>query len=435
METPNCIRLYVSCATLLAVLSYSTVSRADHPNAGTDSLSELLTEAYANSLQIKEAEKSLASISIRSKQALSPYLPEVSLEGGYQMNRLSDESTKGSFGYAQGKINLYRGGKDRARKEIKEREVELAEFKVRKLKSKVERTVSRQYYELLYLQESIALKTEAINSNKSQVEMAKKKKVAGFTSQADVLEFEFREATLKSDLNLLMQNESILELELRQILGRNSENKIRVSGHLKREIVKGSIDQFTAKAINENETLGELNSNLKTAGLEKDAIFSNYLPQLNLEGKYGRLATEERVLSGDNNYQLMLKLSVPLFSGLDTRYGSQAQTHEISKLEISKLRVEQEIRTEIQSALTKFQSINERLDLEEKNIERSKQYYEITQAEYRRGVKNSPDLAGAAERLFDARIRNLEYRKEVYFSILDLAETLGVTGGEIIGLR
>ena len=36
----------------------------------------------------------------------------------------------------------------------------------------------------------------------------------------------------------------------------------------------------------------------------------------------------------------------------------------------------------------------------EENIKRAERYYRLTQSEYNRGVKNSPDVLGASQRLF-----------------------------------
>jgi outer membrane protein TolC len=46
----------------------------------------------------------------------------------------------------------------------------------------------------------------------------------------------------------------------------------------------------------------------------------------------------------------------------------------------------------------------------EENIDRAERYYKLTQSEYARGVKNSPDVLGAADKLYG--------RREKYFEIL-----------------
>lgn len=416
--------------TLIAIgmiTSAEPIAFADHPNAGNVALSALIEVALKNNIEIKESEKQYeASLALR-RQAISPYLPEVSVEGGYQNSKFDTESSNGSFAYGRATINLYRGGKDQAELNARSEEEKFQNIKFEKTKAQVEREVSKKYYELLYLQEGIAVKEEAIEANKSQTDLALKKRSAGYTSQADVLEFELREATLNSDIGFLKREEATKERELRRLLGRVDEPIIRVGGHLHRETFTKDIGTLLKLALQERVDLKEADKNIAVSNLQYKSLFGDYLPKVDLEGKHGKLVGEERVFNNNHNSVVMLKVSIPLFSGLDTVYGRQAKSNEVAKNDLTAARIRQEIKVQLENAISRLRSIEERLNLEEKNIERSKQYYTITLNEYRKGVKNSPDVAGAAERLFDARLRNLEFRKEFYLTRIEITEAVGIS--------
>ncbi|MGE4108438.1 MAG: TolC family protein [Bacteriovoracia bacterium] len=403
---------------------------ADHPNAGNVTLSSLIEEAFKNNIEIKEVEKEYEASTASRKQAISPYFPEIAVEGGYQNGKFDNESSSGSFGYGAARINLYNGGKDQAQVSIRSEEEKFQKLKLEKTKSQIEREISRKYYELLYLQEGIAVKEEALKANKAQNELALRKKSAGFTSQADVLEFELREATLNSDINLLRREETAKERELRRLLGRDDGPIIRVGGHLRRERFTQSDERLIKLALEERIDLKESEKNIAVSSLQYRSLFGGYLPRIDVEGKYGKLAGEERIFNNYNNSVVMLKVSIPIFSGLDTVYARQAQASEIAKNELSAGRVRQEIKVQIENALSGLRSIEERLNIEENNIERANKYYTITLAEYKKGVKNSPDVASAAERLFDAKLRNLEFRKDFYLTQIEIAEAAGVSSLE-----
>ncbi len=409
-----------------------SIAYAHHPNEGDVTLSTLIEGALKNNIEIKEAEKQFEMSTSSRKQAVSPYFPEVGVEGGYQTSRFENDTSSGSFAYGVAKINLYHGGKDQAQLSIKNEEEDFQKIRLEKTKAHIEREVSRKYYELLYLQESIAVKEEALVENKSQSQMALKKKVAGITSQADVLEFELREATLRSDINFLKQEEATEERELRQITGKVEGPLIRVGGHLNREVFSPSQEALLSAALFEREDLKEAQKNVSFSELEYRSFFGDYLPRVSLEGKYGKLTNEERVFNSKSNFSALLKVSIPLFSGLDTLYARQSKASEIARNDLITTRIKQGIKVQIENALSRLKSIEERLNLEEKNMEHSKQYYEITLSEYKRGVKNSPDLAGASERLFDARFRNLQYRKDFYLTRLELAGAIGVSQQELL---
>jgi len=81
--------------------------------------------------------------------------------------------------------------------------------------------------------------------------------------------------------------------------------------------------------------------------------------------------------------------------------------------------------SELDAALTEIKALNQRIDLEEKNLERFEKYYKLTLDKYRRVVKNSPDMVGASERILDARLRNLEYRRDLMIAQAKLYELTG----------
>lgn len=119
----------------------------------------------------------------------------------------------------------------------------------------------------------------------------------------------------------------------------------------------------------------------------------------------------------------MLKISVPLFSGLETLNETRAARSTIAAEEASgATRKTLLARQYVENLLSQLTTISDRINLEEKNLSKSEEYYKITLGEYRRGVKNSPDMVGASERLLEAKIRNLEYRKDFYLTKLKIYE-------------
>ena len=149
---------------------------------------------------------------------------------------------------------------------------------------------------------------------------------------------------------------------------------------------------------------------------------SGFLPSVDLEATYGKLANEERVFAGNDNYSVALKVSVPLFSGLETLNQTRSARSKIVAKEAAASKKNLSTLAEADNLFSKLTTLNDRLNLEEKNLSKSEEYYKITLSEYRRGVKNSPDMVGASERLVEARIRNLEYRKDYYLTKLKIYE-------------
>ncbi len=399
---------------------------ADHPNEGSLAIEQLIKHAESNNLDLKQIEFNLKAAQADLFSKRGRYYPQFSLEGGYLTSRVSQENHSGVFLFGKAEWNLFRGGADDVQIKQTGLNLDLEELKAKALKLKIKNEVSKVYYEMLFILESIALKERALSFNAEQMKLAVAKRNSGFTSQTDVLEFELRESTLRSDLLLLQQDREIKSKELALLLGSSTpETFFAIKGHLHRSSVKPNFSQMLEQLRKNNKELRESELLVKTLDYDKRRVVADFLPQLDLEAQYGRLAEGERVSDGNHNYSVMLKLSIPLFSGLETYYAHQFVQSTLQARHLKKIKQSQDVEIELEKTLSSIQILNHRLDLEEKNLSRSETYYKMTLSEYRRGVKNSPDMVGATERLLEARIRNLEYRRDLALSLLKVKDLVG----------
>ncbi|OYZ21759.1 MAG: hypothetical protein B7Y39_08630 [Bdellovibrio sp. 28-41-41] len=420
MNQPLCFRHLV----LVGLLLLGGKVSAHHPNEGSLTLEQLLKEAEVQNLDIKEAESQFKSSEALASSLNGRLMPQLSVEGGPLTTKFDDEKNSGTAVYGRAEWNLYRGGRDSSELDKAKIRSDLDRKKYEAVKSKVIREVSRIYYELLFFLEGSDLKQKAIEMNQEQMKLAKLKKSSGFTSSADVIEFELREATLNSDLKMLTQVITEKSRELSVLLGR-SDSSIP-------NLVKGHLTRESSTTLNKENVLSRLNmSNIEIAESqaelklsEKDAAIarSGYLPSLDLEAKYGKIGNEEKIFAENNNYSVMLKLSVPLFSGFETMNQTKSARSAVVARNTAASRKTLLIIAETENLFSQLSTLTDRLNLEEKNLSKSEDYYKITLGEYRRGVKNSPDMVGASERLLEARIRNLEYRKDYYLTKLKIYE-------------
>lgn len=279
----------------------------------------------------------------------------------------------------------------------------------------------------MFLLESIAIKEESLRLNQEQIKLADKKRSAGFTSKADVIEFELRETTINSDLKDLIQEKENKSRELSILLGRNeSESNLATKGHLERGKLVFNKEKIMQAIGDFNSDLNEIKINLEKSRAEKEIARAAFLPKLDLEAKYGKFANEERIFDNNSNYTLGVTINIPLFSGFSSKNELSASTLEINAIETQIRKQNLAVKTEAENLLAKLSTTLSRLEIEEKTLSRSEQYYQITLDEYRRGVKNSPDMVGASERVLNSKIRNLEFRRDFQITKLKLLELVGV---------
>lgn len=411
---------------LFLILGVGTTVLADHPNEGKVAISQLIEEAKQNSLEIKQTEENLNSLKSKLNSQYGKLSPKISVEGGPQSTKYDDEKSNATALYGKAEWNLYNGGSDKAVMDLSKSEIEIQEKRLKYLKNKVKREVSKIYYELQFILESISLKQKALELNSQQMKIAKAKNSSGFTTSSDVLEFDLRDSTLQSDLVLLNQQLDQKSRDLDVLLSRKNQTAPEiVKGHLTRETFTLNRDELLSKIQDNNDQLLLSKIELQLAETEKRQAKSQFLPKLDLEARYGKLANDEKVFNDKDNYSVILKFNVPLFSGFED-YNSVKSVS--AKVASSQMAIDQKsisLNAELDSSLAEIKALNARLDLEEKNLERSEKYYKLTIDEYRRGVKNSPDMVGASERLLEARIRNLEYRRDLMLARAKIQELTG----------
>ena len=251
------------------------------------------------------------------------------------------------------------------------------------------------------------------------------------TSAAADLEFELKDATLRSDLKrfLLEKDERARELSL--LIGyKNPTAEIVVKGHLVRDSRTPKKSVVSQRLENENLEILEAKVEYEQSQADKVIARAGLLPKLDVRGRYGKIESEGRIVAGADNYEVFLTLNVPLFSGFSSVGEVRSSQARVEESAAVLKRTSAQLRATVDGLYAKLASVMERLDLEEKTLVRSELYYKITIGEYRRGVKNSPDMVVAAERLLEARIRNLSYRKEFYLVRLDIEGLVGAMPNE-----
>jgi outer membrane protein len=417
-----------SCSLLTGLLALllSSAASADHPAEGSATLRQLIAEATGQNLEIQQATKDLEAKRAEVRARFGAYLPEVSIAGGAQSTKLDEARSSGPALYGVAEWNIYRGGVDRAAYERARLESEFLERQTEIVKARVSRAVAQAYFDLLFLDESVALKETALAMNGEQMKLARAKMSSGFTSNADVIEFELREATLRSDLQELGRERGAQTLGLTALLGRKDATAtIGIRGHLQRDPFRPKSAALLDQVATNNPEVLAAQQALRASEIDKSVARAGYLPTLSLEAQFGRILTDDAVYKQNNNFRGSLLFKVPLFSGLSTKNSVRAATllTERQDLELSRQKIG--ARVALENIVARMSSLQDRLDLEERTLSRSEEYYKLTLGEYKRGVKNSPDMVGAAERLIEARLRNLQFRKDFQLAKLELFSLTG----------
>jgi len=393
---------------VFTILILSSVLSALQAGAKPLSLQELEALALENNGDYLAAQKQAGAAESALRATGAAFLPAFSANTGWLDKKTTTEPEKGYLGYLEGRVNLYRGGRDSAERVLSGIELSRAELQLEQRRRELLRQVRDLFAVMVSSQEMLMIELEERKTNEEQKRMAAKKVSAGLTSEVDTIEFELREQAIEGTIRKFRSQLEQARASLAVLIG---ESEIReVAGEIPAPADWALPEEPFVKSLVYRTSVLE---NTK-AGTRHDALFGEYLPELSLRAAYGRITGTERPFSSDkleSSYGVLL--SIPLFSGFDTRYRRSQASFEQEAAEKSVTQGRAEIEAVARNVGTEKKALLDLYKINEKRLERLAKYFQLTISEYRRGVKNSPDLVGATENLFDARKRRVELQKDL----------------------
>lgn len=343
------------------------------------------------------------------KSEESIFFPTFGVEGGYQKFDSDSEKISGNFGNIFGEYKFDLGGSNYFRYKAASTESEIAQLKYEQTQKQLQWAIETKFSYALYFQESIKFFKTALEQNVNFAQAAKKKRASGLASDADVIEFDLNESILKSDLEEIQSGFGESLNNLRVALGLDLSESFELNGVLEHYHIMESIEQLKGR-LNKTNLKGQLIIlESKRAGYLQTASYGSFLPEITLRATYGRRGMDEPP-GPEQTYFVIARWE--LFSGFKDLGNYQKALALQQKAELEKNQSEINLPKELEVEFKKFIALQNRVDLESQNKERSKRYLNTVMSEYRRGVKNSADLKAASMQLLDASIRDLKYRYE-----------------------
>jgi outer membrane protein TolC len=391
------------------VLIFSLLVSANAWAATSVTLKEALEKAGVSNPGLKSSEFDYkASLgSLQSEQSV--FLPTFGIEGGYQKFDSESQKISGTFGHVFGEYKIDLGGSGYFQYKAASVEADIAHLKNEQVQRQLQWNIETKFSRALYLQESIKLYKTALEQNISFAQAAKKKKASGLASDADVLEFDLNESILRSDLEEIQSDYNEALNDLRVALGISYAEPIELKGSLDHFHIQGSFDEIKSR-IQASSYKGQIAGlEAKRANYLQSASYGGLLPEVSLGATFGRRGIDEPE-GPEQTYYVIARWE--LFSGFkDVGNYKKALAME-QKAEFEKRQSEINLPGELETEYKKFLALQNRVDLESQNRERSRSYLNTVMKEYHRGVKNSADLKSASMQLLETSLRDLKFRYE-----------------------
>ncbi|MBL7543041.1 MAG: TolC family protein [Bdellovibrionaceae bacterium] len=343
------------------------------------------------------------------------FLPSFELYAGQESFKKGLGTQKSQPGYGvEANLNLYNGGKDRLSADIYDLGWQKKNLQYRRISADELLLVRKLYWEILYAKEKIALLEGQTKLNEQNSASALKRIRSGVATESDKMEFEIKAVDLKQDLEMSKLQLKIQTDELKVLLNVNEKSEVKLPDtighqHTFEESVKHSHEdhELISKESDVQASINEFTS-------QKEANL--WRPKLDVVAGFHQFnQREEPEFSTDEERResfvgLRLSLSIP--EGLNSLKESQALAQEATAYRRLADFQRKQAHAHVESEIAELKLLHSQIHDAEENIQRAEKYYQLTLSEYARGVKNSPDMLSASEKIFEVKNRRLQILKD-----------------------
>lgn len=374
----------------------------------------------ANSLDIKASEAQEG----RLLRSFTPQIEVFAAQESFKEGSKAEQSQP-TYG-AEAKINILNGGKNLYDSRLRETQTNIKRFKYQSALAEELKTARETYWKYIYAQESIKLINEMIEVNNKSLKSAQQRINAGVATQSDRYEFELKAIDLKQHLKEMMLSSDNLKRQIKLLLNFPSTDDFKIIGSLNHdhdyEISlkhKPSDHDFLYKEY-------ELSSEVEK--LKADMSKSEFWPKLDLYASYKQQNqlqidmpnAEDRVerVAG-------IKLTINLNEGFENYRQAKASLLEAESLVKRAQFQKREVELHVENEISELDLLHSQVHDSDLSVEIADKYFKTTLSEYVRGVKNSPDVLGASEKLFETKNKRLEIIRDFQLSKSHILSKIG----------
>lgn len=276
--------------------------------------------------------------------------------------------------------------------------------------------------------EKISAVREELKANTVLRESVQKRRKSGLVSESDILDIQLRNDQLLSSLNEYQEElDHSLDI-LRKITFLGHDDSIKLQGGVPHKHYKIDLNHLKIQSHSLNQQVVK-NKFMQLSSLsELKKVEKNNLPEINLDGRFGRMRIDEQYTSSNNQVEGLVGLyvNIPIYDG-----GSRKSTRQIyeERYQQRLLKSEMALQNEAIDVTHKFElleSIHYKVDLFQQSLKRGKVYTNKVLSDYKRGVKNSLDLVSSRDRLLNLKLELVEAKTKYILTILELEKLSGV---------
>jgi len=389
---------------LSAFLVVLFVPAAAHPEESirpgeTLDLKHCIAIALERHPSILGAAGGLKASESRVGQARAGYYPQVSASAEYDRSSVGSTSsrTAGTIydNYATGvsvSQTLFDFSKTSTQVKIQSLGADSSRADLEQAMNQIAYDVKKAYYGLLQARRLRDANAEAVGSYRQHLAQAKKFFEVGLKPKFDVTKAEVDLSNARLNLLKAENAMNLARLTLVNTMGLPGMQTFEIRDNLAFHPYPASLDEALKKGEERRPDLRSVRSKREAAESSVDLAKKGYFPVLTGSAGYGWSGEDFPLERGWN---VGATLSVPLFSGLSTKYQTDEARANLEVLKANEDFVRQTVQLEIQQALLNLQEARDRIAVAELEVRQAAENLELARGRYGAGVGSPMEVTDA----------------------------------------
>ncbi len=277
------------------------------------------------------------------------------------------------------------------------------------LKSVINQTVRgvhERFFDLVKQQKLMEVRALAIQRSQDQLNKTQKMFELGSVAKVDV----FRsKVNYGNDKIALLQQKNAVTLaknNLNLVMGRDPKSPLEIETALSLKATYKNVDDLFEESIQNNPLLKKYNEDFTSSDITVSRAYSVIYPSLGAFFNYSRSNEElDRVYTGYDknwNYSYGLNISLNLFNGFQDKVRIQKSVLAARNAKESYKDYKRTLKANITQLVDNYNSYIEIIEINEENLEASKEEYRLAEERYRIGSGTSLEVREAQVNLTQA---------------------------------
>ncbi|MDR1908957.1 MAG: TolC family protein [Spirochaetaceae bacterium] len=424
------------------------------PQAGRRiTVDEAVDMAIRNNLELESQRISTEAARRASSLSWNRFLPTLQVGAGLQRSNYEQTVTMGPitaalprwalFGSLQASLNLGAALFEQVRAARQEYETGLINYEQAKLR--IERTVRQSYYDMLFIQEQIALSRESFETTQRQAAMAQTNYRNGLIPETQYLQAQVAVENMKPQMEEAESGLRLAKAAFANNLGLPVDAEFELVP-LDSEVnyVSLEVADLVSRAASGSPTVQELQRQIISLRSSRTQTFlSLYTPSLALswsataalsgdpwKDSWFDSANWPQPLNGNFSVQLGFQLN-GLLPFTTQGQGLRTLDDNLKKLNIGLAQAVRGTELQIYQTVSSLEQARLSVEAQAYTVELAQRSYRMTEQAYRSGASELLEVRNAELQLFQARLSVLQQQYAYLKGLIDLEYYTGVPFGAL----